>query len=85
MLLSGGGNDTAGPELAMLVKHKNSALAQKGEFLRPGAVDFISTAALKGASQRAIETSLEAAEAAGIGSPRSSAMAMISRSRKDER
>jgi hypothetical protein len=66
MLLSGGGNDIAGAELAMLVNHRNSALAQGGEVLRKGVVDYIMDTAIKGAYQRVIDTCLDAARQANI-------------------
>jgi hypothetical protein len=66
MLLSGGGNDIAGAELAMLVNHRNSALAHGGEVLRKGVVDYIMDTAFKGAYQRVIDTCLDAARQANI-------------------
>lgn len=66
LLLSGGGNDIAGPELAMLVNHRESHLAKSGERLRPPVVQYVFHNVFRDAYRRIIETSLDAAKKAGV-------------------
>lgn len=66
LLLSGGGNDIAGAELAMLVNHRESRLARRGERLRSDVVDYVFERVFRDAYRRVIETCSDAARDAGV-------------------
>lgn len=67
VVVSGGGNDIAGSELAMMVNHRLSRLAMGGERLRPGVVRYIFDHVIHDAYVRVLETAFAAADEYGTG------------------